>query len=244
MKLSKEETVYQLTFLPGFFPVNCFLIEEQTELTLIDTGIPSSYKEILHVIEKLDKPLTNILLTHAHGDHVGSLDELKRKFPDVPVSISTRDSRLLKGDKTLDSNESQLPIKGGFTKSLKTQADRLLEEGDRIGSLQVVATPGHTPGSISFLDTRNQAIIVGDAMQTRGGTAVSGQIRPLFPFPAFGTWDKELAIESVKKIEKLKPSLIAVGHGDMIKKPVILIQKAIHQAEKSVAAATKYRKDD
>lgn len=240
MKLSKEETVYQLTFLPGFFPVNCFVIEEQTELTLIDTGIPSSYKGILHVIEKLDKPLTNILLTHSHVDHVGALDELKSKFPHVPVSISTRESRLLKGDKTLDRNESQIPIKGGVPKSLKTtQADCLLEEGDRIGSLQVIATPGHTPGSISFFDTRNQAIIVGDAMQTRGGTAVSGQIVPLFPFPAFGTWDKELSIESVKKIEKLKPSLLAVGHGEMIKKPELLIQKAIQKAEKNVATATK-----
>ena len=38
-------------------------------------------------------------------------------------------------------------------------------------------TPGHTPGSMSFLDIRNKALIVGDAFQTRGGTAVSGQMK-------------------------------------------------------------------
>jgi glyoxylase-like metal-dependent hydrolase (beta-lactamase superfamily II) len=98
-----------------------------------------------------------------------------------------------------------------------------------------VATPGHTPGSISFLDTRNQALIAGDAMQTRGGIAVSGQVRPFFPFPAFGTWNKELSLESVKKIADLKPSLLAVGHGEMIQNPVPFIQKAIRQAEKKLA---------
>ena len=96
--------------------MKCYLVEEHSELTLIDTGIPNSYKGILNVIAELNKPLTNILLTHAHGDHVGSLDELKRRFPNVSVSISARDSRLLKGDTTLDSNEPQIPIKGGIPK--------------------------------------------------------------------------------------------------------------------------------
>jgi glyoxylase-like metal-dependent hydrolase (beta-lactamase superfamily II) len=239
MKLTKEGPVYQLTFLPGFFPVNCYVIEEHSELTLIDTGIPNSYKQILNVIEKLNKPLTNVLLTHAHDDHVGSLDELKKRFPKVPVSISRRDSRLLKGDTTLDSNEPQTPIKGGVPKNIKTKPDHMLDEGDQIGSLKVVATPGHTPGSISFMDTRNHAIIAGDAMQTRGGIAVSGQLRLIFPFPALATWSKELAIDSVKKIKELHPSLLAVGHGDMIKNPEIFIQKAIQQAETNLANTTK-----
>lgn len=235
MKLTKIANVFQLTFLPNIFPVNCYLVEEAAGLSLVDTGLPNSYKGIINMIEKINKPLTNILLTHAHEDHVGSLDELKKRFPHVPVSISARDNRILKGDKSLDSNEPQTPIKGGVPKNLLTKPDLLLKEGDRVGSLLVVATPGHTPGSISFLDTRNQSLIAGDAMQTRGGIAVSGQVRPFFPFPAFGTWNKELSLESVKKIADLKPSLLAVGHGEMLQTPDPFIQKAIRQAEKKLA---------
>ncbi|KKI89346.1 hypothetical protein WQ54_26060 [Bacillus sp. SA1-12] len=238
MKVLKEGMIYQLTFLPNIFPLNCFIVEEETELTLIDTGISGSYKGIVKTIESIGKPLTNILLTHAHVDHIGALDELKRNNPNVPVSLSAREIRILNGDLSLDQHEPQIPIKGGVPKTLVTRADRELHEGDRIGSLEVISTPGHTPGSISFLDTRNQAIIVGDAIQTIGGMAVSGQIRLLFPFPAFGTWSKELSNESVKKILELKPSLLAVGHGDMLKYPEISIQKAIQQAEKNLAKMT------
>lgn len=235
MKVTRVGDLIQLTSLPGFFPVNCFIVEEKKELTLIDTGISSSYQGIVDIIEKLGKPLTNILLTHAHGDHVGSINRLKETFPSVPLSISVRDSRLLKGDTTLDQNEPQTPIKGGIPKDITLIPEELLEEGDKIGSLQVVLTPGHTPGSISLFDTRSKAIIVGDALQTRGGVAVSGQIRPMFPFPAMATWNKEIALESVKKIKRFSPSLLAVGHGDLLKNPENKLQMAIDKAEKNLS---------
>ncbi|MBA4535989.1 MBL fold metallo-hydrolase [Bacillus aquiflavi] len=232
MKIIKEGVVYQLVFLPHFFPVNCYLIEEDKELTLIDTGLPNSYKGIIQAIKMIKKPLTNIILTHAHADHVGSLDVLKKKFPNVSILISIRDSRLLMGDISLDQNEPQTPIKGGIPKNIQTKPTHLLTEGDSIGSLEVINTPGHTPGSISLLETRTHSIIVGDALQTRGGIAVSGQIKPFFPFPAFATWNKQLAIHSAKKISQLSPKLLAVGHGMMIKNPKNTMQKAIAQAEK------------
>ncbi|MBM7603821.1 glyoxylase-like metal-dependent hydrolase (beta-lactamase superfamily II) [Metabacillus crassostreae] len=235
MKVTRIGDLIQLTFLPGFFPVNCYIVEDNHGLTLIDTGIPSSYKGIVDVIEKLGKPLTNILLTHAHGDHVGSLNRLKEKFPSVPLSISARDSRLLKGDTSLDQDEPQTPIKGGIPKDISLIPDKLLKEDDSVGSLRVVLTPGHTPGSISFFDTRSKAIIVGDALQTRGGIAVSGQIRPMFPFPAMATWNKEKSLGSVKKIKQYSPSLLAVGHGDLLSDPDIQLQIAIEKAEKNLS---------
>lgn len=234
MKITKVGHVYQLTFLPGFFPVNCYLVEEEAGLTLIDTGLPNSYKGIVKALKEMRKPLINIMLTHAHGDHVGSLVELKKQFPHVPVSVSLRDSRLLREDTSLDHDEPQTPIKGGIPKNIDLRPEQLLKEGDQIGSLVVIATPGHTPGSISFFDTRDHAIIAGDAMQTRGGVAVSGQLRLSFPFPAMATWNKELALDSVKKIKALEPSLLAVGHGDMIKNPQASIEHAIDQAERKL----------
>lgn len=174
------------------------------------------------------------MLTHAHGDHVGSLVKLKTAFPDVPVSISARDSRLLKGDEGLEPHEEQTPIKGGIPKNIDLQPDQLLHEGDKIGSLVVVATPGHTPGSISFFDTQDRSIIVGDALQTRGGIAVSGQLRPFFPFPAMATWSKEVALDSAKKIFSLDPELLAVGHGELAVSPKAAIQRAIEEAEQKL----------
>lgn len=234
MKIVRDRNIYQLIFLPGFFPVNCYIVEEQASITLIDTGIPSSFKGIVKVINEISKPLKHILITHAHGDHVGSLVELNKAFPDIPISISTRDSKLLKGDVELEPHEQQTPIKGGIPKNINLQPNQLLHEGDQIGSLLVIATPGHTPGSISFFDTRDHSIIVGDAIQTRGGIAVSGQLRPFFPFPAMATWSKEVALESVKKIVALEPKLLAVGHGEMIVEPKEAILHAIEEAEQKI----------
>ncbi|TCS96614.1 MBL fold metallo-hydrolase [Hazenella coriacea] len=234
MRIIREKTVYQLTFLPRFFPVNCYLVEEESNLTLIDAALPYSSTGILRAANEIGKPITRILLTHAHEDHVGALDALKQELPEVPVYISRRDARLMEGDLTLDVNETDTPIRGGVPKKLKTRADVLLQDGDQVGSLLVVATPGHTPGSMSFLDTRNKALIAGDAFQTRGGIAVSGQIRPWFPFPAFGTWDKKTSLESACKLYELQPSLLAVGHGSMLTQPEVEMKLAIDKAKQNL----------
>jgi glyoxylase-like metal-dependent hydrolase (beta-lactamase superfamily II) len=234
MKMNRFGKIYQLTTLPYIFPINFYIFEEMHELTLIDTGLQSSFNGIVRTIEKIDKPLTNIILTHAHGDHLGSLDRLKETFPHACVSMSTRDHRLLKGDKSLDPKEPQTPIKGDVPKNLTTVPDRLLKEGDRIGSLEVIDTPGHTPGSISLFCPLNRSMFVGDAMQTRGKMAVAGQFVLQFPFPAFGTWNKEMSLESAKKILKLKPSLLAVGHGSVITNPEDNIKLAIESAERKL----------
>lgn len=234
MKVTKYGNLYQLTIMPKLFPINCYLYEEDNELTLVDAGMSSSFTGIVNLVQEINKPLTNIVLTHAHGDHVGSLDLLKQRYPNAVVSISKRDSKLLRGDLSLDEGEPKNPIKGGFDKNLKTVPDRLLVEGDRIGSLEVIHTPGHTPGSISLFNTQSRNIIVGDAMQTKGKIAISGHLVPLFPFPTFGTWSKEVAVESAKKIVELEPSLLAVGHGKVIINPKNNIQYAIQEAEKKL----------
>lgn len=231
MKIIKENTVYQLTFLGSLFPINCYLVEELDGLTLIDAAIPSSAKGILEAAEKIGKPITRILLTHAHDDHLGALDAIKNALPNVPVFVSKREARLMSSDRSLDPGEPNMPIVGGVPKKLKTRADVLLKDGDMIESLRAIAIPGHTPGSMAYLDTRNNSIIVGDAMQTKGGIAVAGVMKITFPFPAMATWNKKGAIESARKLLEYKPSLLAAGHGKMIKQPEEAIKKAILQAE-------------
>lgn len=234
MKITHIGTVYQLTFMPNIFPVNCYFVEEDNGLTLIDAALPYSYKKIIKAAKEIGKDITKILLTHAHDDHVGALDALKKLMPNVPVYISARDARLLHGDSSLEPGEPDTPVRGGVPKNLNTTADILLKHGDKIDSLIAVSVKGHTPGSMAFFDTRSKAVIVGDAFQTRGGIAVAGQYNIWFPFPAMATWNKQLSLDSAKKLREYVPSLLAAGHGPMIKQPLAKIDDAIHKAEKNL----------
>lgn len=217
--------------MPRVFPVNCYFVEEERGLTLIDAALPYSAKSIIIAAKKIGKPITKMVITHAHNDHIGALDTLKELLPDSQVYISARDALLLAGNTTLLPGEKNTPIRGGVPKNIKTTPDVLLKEGDRVGSLEVIATPGHTPGSITLFDTRNRNVIAGDAFTTRGGISVSGMVNPLFPFPALVTWDKCTALESAKKIKDYQPSLLAVGHGKVLKQPQELLNLAITKAE-------------
>lgn len=230
----KKGFLYQVSFMASVFPVNCYLVEEEDGLTLIDAALPYSMKGILKAAAAIGKPITKIILTHAHEDHVGALDKIKEALPDVPVYISVRDNRIMHGDTSLDEHEHQTPIKGGVPKKLKTRANILLKEGDLIGSLAAIETPGHTPGSMSFIDTRSKALIAGDAYQTRGGIAVAGDIVTWFPFPAFGTWSKETSLASAKKLVSYQPKLLAVGHGEMLENPIGEMKQAINRLEQKL----------
>ncbi|GIP24467.1 MBL fold metallo-hydrolase [Paenibacillus sp. J22TS3] len=235
MRIRQDQYLTQLTFLPRLFPVNCYLVEEDNGLTLIDAALPYSAAGILKAAQRMGKPITRIVLTHAHDDHVGALDKLKMALPEAEISISARDARLMAGDRSLDPGEDTAKIRGGVPASLKARPDRLLQEGDLVGSLRVIAAPGHTPGSIALLDTRSGALIVGDAFQVRGGMAVSGQLRPLFPFPAWGTWSPATALRSAQKLRDLEPALLAAGHGAMRRSPVQAMDRAIEAAARNLA---------
>lgn len=238
MKITQYGSLIQLSFLPRFFPVNCYLVEEEDGLTLIDAALPYSAEGILRAVKNTGKPLARIVLTHVHDDHVGALDALKAKYPDIPVYVSARDARLMSGDISLDPGEPQTPIRGGVPKRLSTRADVLIADGDRIGSLLAVSSPGHTPGSVSLLDTRSGALIAGDAFQTRAGIAVSGTVRPLFPFPALATWHKETALASARKLAGLGPKLLAAGHGPMLERPAAAMERAIRAAERALGRSS------
>ncbi len=222
----------QLTRYPAFFPMNCYLVQEEDGLTLIDSTTSSPADDVALIAKQVGKELRRIALTHAHGDHVGGVAGVRTRFPGVEVSISERDARLLAGDKALLQGEPKTEVKGYFV-TVDWKPDRLLKPGDRVGSLEVVASPGHTPGHVAFIDVRDRSLIAGDAFQTRGGIAVSGVLRPLFPFPAMATWNKQTALASATALRRLEPSLLAVGHGDALRYPAAAMERAIEAARKA-----------
>jgi glyoxylase-like metal-dependent hydrolase (beta-lactamase superfamily II) len=221
-----------VTRISRFGFVNAYLVEEDDGLTLIDTMLPRSGKVVLAKADEIGRPIVRIALTHAHGDHIGSLDELAAQLPDAEVSISTRDARLLAGDKTLDPGEPVDKLRGSYP-GAKTTPKRMFVPGDRIGSLEVIAAPGHTPGHVAFLDTRDRTLYAGDAYSTLGGVATAAKMNPRFPLVGMATWHRPTALETAKALRALEPARLAPGHGKVVESPAAAMDSAIAKANKT-----------
>jgi glyoxylase-like metal-dependent hydrolase (beta-lactamase superfamily II) len=210
--------------------VNAFFVVEDDGLTLVDTMLPKSQDGILAAARDLGLPIVRIALTHAHGDHVGSVDALAAALPNATVAVSARDARFLAGDKSLDPDEPKSKLRGGYPK-IETRPSVLLAPGDRVGSLEVVAAPGHTPGQVAFLDTRDRTLIAGDAYSTLGGVETSAKVNWRFPLPALATWDKPTTVRTARELRALDPARLAVGHGNVVEAPTAAMDAAIARAE-------------
>jgi glyoxylase-like metal-dependent hydrolase (beta-lactamase superfamily II) len=211
-----------LTQLTRAHFVNAYLVREDDGLTLVDTTMGGATDDLIGAAEALGAPIVRIALTHGHGDHVGSVDALKERLGDsVQVLMPELDARIHAGEKIV---EGKLP---GSWPTLKTTPDVRLNAGDRIGSLEVVASPGHTPGHVSFLDTRDRALIAGDVFTSYGKVAVSNHFYWRFPFAAMATWEKAKDAASAKALRALEPEILVVGHGPAVRQPGVPMDRAI-----------------
>jgi glyoxylase-like metal-dependent hydrolase (beta-lactamase superfamily II) len=217
------------TRISRFGIVNAYLVPEDDGLTLVDTMFPRSAKAILQAAEGLGAPIVRIALTHAHGDHIGSLDELAAALPGVEVLITARDARLLEKDTSLDPGEPQAKIRGSLP-GAKTRPTRTLAAGDMVGSLEVVAAPGHTPGHVAFFDRRDGTLLCGDAYTTLGGVATSDKMRLPFPLAGMATWDAATELESARALRALEPARLAPGHGKVVDAPLAAMDAALAKA--------------
>ena len=205
--------------------VNAFLVREEDGFTLVDTTVGGGADELIAAARAGGGEIRRIALTHGHGDHVGSLDALKQQLGDsVEVLMPKLDARILAGEKVVDGKP-----RGSWPK-LATRPDVPLTGGERVGSLEVIPTPGHTPGHVSFLDTRDRTIVVGDVFTSIGGLAVSSHFYPRFPLAAMATWDKGKDVESARRLRELGPALLVVGHGGPVRNPGAAMDKAVSAA--------------
>jgi len=205
--------------------VNAFLVREDDGFTLVDTTIGGQADALIAAAGDAGGEIRRIALTHGHGDHVGSLDQLKERLGDsVQVLMPELDARIHAGEKVV---EGKLP---GSWPKLKTVPDVRLAAGDRVGSLEVIANPGHTPGHVAFLDTRDRTVIAADTFTTVGRPEVASHFNLRFPLAAMATWDGAKTLDSARVLRALDPAVLVVGHGPALRQPGAAMDAAIARA--------------
>jgi hydroxyacylglutathione hydrolase len=136
------------TLIIGDFETNCYCLrvnESASDCVVIDTGLDEA--ELIDFLEEKHIRPAALVLTHGHIDHIAGVNAMREQFPDIKVYIHRLDAELLTEPK---SNLSFM-TGGSFTTK---PADFVVEEGNLIEQagikLQVLHTPGHTPGGISL----------------------------------------------------------------------------------------------
>ncbi len=200
---------------------------------LVDAGIQGSSQRIIDMAESLfgigAKP-SAIILTHAHSDHTGALEELLKHW-DVPVYAHELEVPYLTG---MSSYPPPDPTVGEGLMSLMSllfRRDPLdiskniriidIENGvPELPEWRVIHTPGHSPGHISLFLPLNTTLIAGDAfVTTKAESAVHllGNIKKISSPPRYFTTDWVAAEASVKVLSYLEPRIAATGHGPVMR---------------------------
>lgn len=146
----------------GDYQTNSFVLtayESATDCVIIDTGLNS--EPLLQYLEQNELTPAALILTHGHADHIAGINLLRQAHPDIKIAIHKLDAAML-----TDSIANLSAMAGAFFKA--EPADILIETEDVIEfagiSLQVLHTPGHTPGGISLYSQFDSVVFSGDAL--------------------------------------------------------------------------------
>lgn len=184
----------------GVYYANCYLITDETSkaTAVIDPG--GDAEELIGHITAEGLNVKYIILTHGHGDHIGAVAELK-EFTGAPVCIHKLDERML-----LDSKLNLTSVMGN--KRVELKADKYLEDKEiiRLGDateLEIIHTPGHTPGGICVKS--EDCIFSGDTLFacSIGRTDLEG-----------GSFDEIIASIKNKLLIYSEDTKVYPGHGN------------------------------
>ncbi len=187
--------------------VYAYLVDEP-QLTLIDAGLVGSGKRVAREVARLGRSmgdLTRIICTHAHPDHIGGVREIADER-EVEILMHPADLAGLKvtlRDAVANRNRGQLIAY--FTRHPGEATP--VEDGQLLpimGGLQVVHTPGHTPGSICLYAPSHKLLFVGDTLQV-----IRGKVT--FASSVFSE-DLPLAMASVSRMAELDVETIVFSH--------------------------------
>jgi glyoxylase-like metal-dependent hydrolase (beta-lactamase superfamily II) len=216
-----EQQMYRI--LNGIYSVEglrigrVYVITGSDGVTLIDTSIPGAQRTIAKELETIGYRLSDvkrILITHAHNDHIGSLAALKEATGASVYAHHRYESAVIRGEKPV-----LRPPLHGFSRVLSrmliekrtpTQVDHELQEGDHLdevlSGLEVVDTPGHTPGHCCFWLPEQRLLFGGDVM----AHLPFGLSLPLASY----TPDMEEAKRSIHKVAEMNVATLCLGHGE------------------------------
>lgn len=224
--------------------IAAYLIVTDDGITVVDAGLSGQWKDLNDELHGLGRSLGDIrglIVTHGDSDHVGFAERLRRETG-VPVYVHTADAERARGGDKPKAAWGKSKIggllgflaysirKGGMRTTWLTDLVEV-QDGDELdlpGAPRVIATPGHSPGSISIYSPVARAVFVGDALTTRNVlTGAAG------PAPAPFTDDPEQALESLDRIAELDADWVLPGHGT----PWHGTPRAIVEAVRQAAAA-------
>jgi glyoxylase-like metal-dependent hydrolase (beta-lactamase superfamily II) len=204
------------------FPLCTVYLIVDDNAALVEVGCPVQIPDILEAVDQLGydiRKLSYIIPTHVHLDHAGGAGLLARQLPQTKVVAYSRAVKVLADPSILDRMmQGFMQIYGGdarqrFGEMVPIAEERFVkvEDEDNIPlgnrELKVIHTPGHDPNHLCFLDTRSRGLFCGDALG-----AYFSEIEALFTCPVPGS-DPFLFLQSIKKLQKLKPELVFFSHG-------------------------------
>jgi glyoxylase-like metal-dependent hydrolase (beta-lactamase superfamily II) len=187
--------------IPGF--VNSYTLVDGEDVVLIDTGFSRKAKPIVRAFEAARVPLSQarkILLTHYHLDHMGGAAYLLQNTQ-APVACHAEDVPYVDGRK-----KAPIPLLMRlFVRIHPAPVATVLNDGDQIGALQVLHTPGHTPGEVVFFHPIRKILFSGDAVVERSGKLTMAA-------PRYAA-DLRQAVDSLSEIRDLHAEILLPGHG-------------------------------
>jgi glyoxylase-like metal-dependent hydrolase (beta-lactamase superfamily II) len=204
------------------FPLCTVYLIVDDNAALVEVGCPVQTPDILEAVGQLGydiRKLSYIIPTHVHLDHAGGAGLLARQLPQAKVVAHSRAVKVLADPSILDRMmQGFTQIYGDdarqrFGEMVPIAEERFVkvEDEDRIPlgnrELKVIHAPGHDPNHLCFLDTRSRGLFCGDALG-----AYFSEIDVLFTCPVPGS-DPFLFLQSVEKLQKLKPELVFFSHG-------------------------------
>jgi glyoxylase-like metal-dependent hydrolase (beta-lactamase superfamily II) len=181
-----------------------------------------------------------IVLTHAHFDHVGVLEDLAEEW-DVPIYAHPLEHPYLNGTASYPPPD---PTVGGGLVALSSPLfpRSPVDVGARLRALpqdggvpgmpgwRWIHTPGHAPGHVSLWREQDRTLIVGDAFVTtrqESAYAAATQEPELHGPPMYFTPDWRSARESVRRLAALEPEVVITGHGRAMQGP--LMREGLHR---------------